>query len=328
MELETRKARLEHASYLRLSKGVHWVSGISLLLMVLMLGTMILSYIEHTTLYRPFTYTLYSWQALLCLAGLLYSRRRPQPYTHWKTHLLGFITLFSLSWTLVIYHVSEVSRTLTSAELLAELMIMMSLLGFYASARITLTMVLPVLSISTYITYLSADHSVTLASQQFIITLLVLYTGRRTLYHWFVNSITKEHDRQLLLNQLNLLVSQDQLTGINNRRFFEYELEKQFRACRREQQPLSVIMIDIDCFKQYNDNLGHPQGDACLKQVANILKGCILRPTDSVSRYGGEEFIILLPATDLAGAKKVAMRIKTSLNEAALSHPYSAISHW
>ncbi|MGF1688330.1 membrane-associated sensor domain-containing protein [Photobacterium japonica] len=326
MEFDTRQARLEYASYLRLSYGVRWVSGISLLIMGVMLATMLLNYIESHTHYRTSSYLLYSCHALLCACGVLFSRKHPQPFTHWQPLLIIFTGLFSLTWTAVIYHVSLVSLTLTSAELLAELMIMMSLLGFYASARTTLITVLPVLTISSYITYLSAGESLSLACQQFVITLLVLYTGRKTLYHWFVNSITKEHDKQLLLNQLNKLVSLDQLTGINNRRFFEYELEKQFRASKREKKPLSVIMIDIDFFKLYNDNLGHVQGDVCLKQVAHRLKSSILRPTDSVSRYGGEEFIVLLPGTDLHGAKRVATRIQSQLAEANLSHPHSTVS--
>lgn len=105
-----------------------------------------------------------------------------------------------------------------------------------------------------------------------------------------------------LTNAMEVLRHQSQvdgLTQISNRRNFEEFLHREWLRNRRLKTPLSLILCDIDCFKLYNDTYGHQAGDACLKQVANCLKGTIKRPADLVARYGGEEFVIVLPAPPL-----------------------------
>ena len=98
----------------------------------------------------------------------------------------------------------------------------------------------------------------------------------------------------------------DGLTCIPNRHKFDSVFLKEWRRGVRNKQPLSVIMLDIDCFKEYNDGLGHLAGDDCLKQVAQVLSQNLRRPADIVARYGGEEFVCILPGTDLDGAGAVA----------------------
>ncbi len=93
----------------------------------------------------------------------------------------------------------------------------------------------------------------------------------------------------------------DALTGLTNRRHFDVSLEKEWKACRRSQKNLSLIFIDIDFFKNYNDNYGHQKGDECLQQVAKQLCKNVKRPRDILARYGGEEFVILIPETDATG---------------------------
>ncbi|MDX8396559.1 MAG: diguanylate cyclase [Mariprofundaceae bacterium] len=129
------------------------------------------------------------------------------------------------------------------------------------------------------------------------------------------------------LEQLSLI---DALTGITNRRQFEHRYDYEWKRALRETEPLSLILIDIDYFKQYNDTYGHPQGDECLKQVAQTLKESLQRPTDLVARYGGEEFIVLLPSTPSKGAIHIAEQLRKSILNLNIphskSHVHSSIS--
>ncbi|HBK47604.1 MAG TPA: diguanylate cyclase, partial [Xanthomonadaceae bacterium] len=120
--------------------------------------------------------------------------------------------------------------------------------------------------------------------------------------------------------QLQRHAKHDHLTGIANRRGFDRAFERALAGMRDGAGALSVLMLDVDYFKQYNDHYGHPQGDQCLRQLAAVLQRVACRPDDLVARYGGEEFAMLLPATPRAGAEDVAARIQQELQAAALAH--------
>ncbi|MCK6416894.1 MAG: PleD family two-component system response regulator [Giesbergeria sp.] len=122
---------------------------------------------------------------------------------------------------------------------------------------------------------------------------------------------------------LQRLTTQDHLTGISNRRRFDDFLDKEWRRAAREQTPISLIAIDIDHFKAYNDHYGHPGGDQCLIEVARTLATCVTRPSDLVARCGGEEFACVLPATDSAGARNLAEHIRLGVLAQALEHAQS-----
>jgi len=115
----------------------------------------------------------------------------------------------------------------------------------------------------------------------------------------------------------------DALTDIPNRRAFMERIESEFKRSARENRPLSVIMIDIDHFKLYNDTYGHAAGDECLKTVAQAIKDTIKRPGDFCARYGGEEFVVLLPDTELDAARLLAENIRTNIENMKLSHKES-----
>ncbi len=108
-----------------------------------------------------------------------------------------------------------------------------------------------------------------------------------------------------------------------NRRSFNETIENEWRRCGRLGLPLSLIMIDIDHFKLYNDKYGHQSGDLCLQQVAAAMKRCATRPQDKLARYGGEEFILLLPQEASTGAEVVAQRILDEVRKLALPHAAS-----
>ena len=120
--------------------------------------------------------------------------------------------------------------------------------------------------------------------------------------------------------ELTELSQKDGLTKIANRRYFDHYLQQKWEQLRREEKPLSVILIDLDYFKQYNDYYGHLQGDECLKTVAQTLSQVIKRSTDLVARYGGEEFVLVLPDTDEAGAVAIAEEIQSAIAQQKISH--------
>ncbi len=123
--------------------------------------------------------------------------------------------------------------------------------------------------------------------------------------------------------ELQRLSATDGLTGIANRRMFDELLVREWRRCTRMKKPLSLIMVDIDYFKLYNDTYGHQAGDTCLKAVATQVARFAPRPADLVARYGGEEFALILGETDTEGAKWVASHVCQHIAELKLPHSAS-----
>ncbi len=120
----------------------------------------------------------------------------------------------------------------------------------------------------------------------------------------------------------------DGLTGVANRLRFEEFFKREWRRAKRTKKPISVLMIDIDFFKDYNDLLGHLEGDNCLKKVARAISKHVRSDIDLVARYGGEEFVIVLPETDLNNALKVAKRVKDDVENMRIAHPSSKVSNF
>ncbi len=125
----------------------------------------------------------------------------------------------------------------------------------------------------------------------------------------------KEHNKKL-----QALSSSDGLTGIRNRRFFDQELVKMWKHASRDTSILSLLMIDLDNFKLYNDTYGHLAGDDILRHTAEVLSNHANRSTDTVARYGGEEFSLILPGTDSRGARKVAQDILDEFDALDIEH--------
>jgi diguanylate cyclase (GGDEF)-like protein len=200
-------------------------------------------------------------------------------------------------------------------------------------------------------------HSAYLAAQQpkSVLCLPVLYQGQLLALVYLENSLLEDAFTLQRQQTLELLSSQaaislmnarlvedleskvaqrtealrkmsmrDGLTGIANRRAFDESLQIEWRRSARLQQPLSLLMIDIDHFKQYNDHYGHIEGDACIQQVAQLLQHSAERITDSVARYGGEEFAVLLPQTDGEAAEQLARDCLAALAARALPHARSS----
>jgi len=133
-----------------------------------------------------------------------------------------------------------------------------------------------------------------------------------------------KQQREILEN----LSSIDGLTGIPNRRNFDEFLDRNWYFCMRASMAISLIMIDIDHFKKFNDHYGHLEGDECLKKVAATLKSCINRDTDMMARYGGEEFACILPATDIEGALSIAESMRKSIEALSITNAQSSTANY
>lgn len=129
-----------------------------------------------------------------------------------------------------------------------------------------------------------------------------------------------------LQKELEELSYKDSLTGIPNRRMFDNVLDMEWENARRNRQPLSVILLDIDYFKQYNDHYGHIQGDACLRKMGELLSQAATRSKDFFGRFGGEEFVFILPETDVAAAAKIAERCRALIFKEQIPHIKSGVS--
>lgn len=127
--------------------------------------------------------------------------------------------------------------------------------------------------------------------------------------------------------RLMALAHHDDLTGLLNRRGLELQLHRELRRALRNQRPLSLLMIDIDRFKAYNDTCGHLQGDSCLRLVSSVLRHSLRRSGDMAGRFGGEEFVVVLPDAGVGGAKLVAERLRAGVEALWLRHPAADAGH-
>ncbi|RAU20349.1 diguanylate cyclase [Paramagnetospirillum kuznetsovii] len=138
-----------------------------------------------------------------------------------------------------------------------------------------------------------------------------------------VETLRDNTEQKLAQMALHSLAIKDGLTGLANRRSFDETLEADWLHAMREGAPLSLLLIDVDHFKLYNDTYGHQKGDSCLRHVAEVMTKQVFRPADLAARYGGEEFAVIMPMTDLDGAVRVAERIRIAVSDLELPHSAS-----
>ncbi|MBF0182758.1 MAG: diguanylate cyclase [Magnetococcales bacterium] len=130
------------------------------------------------------------------------------------------------------------------------------------------------------------------------------------------------------MDSLQQLAAIDGLTGVANRRAFDEGLEMEWRRAARRQEPLALLLMDVDFFKNYNDFYGHPAGDTCLRQIAKVLSTIAQRPGDLAARYGGEEFAVLAPNTSLEAIQHLAEELCDRVRGLHIPHERSAIARW
>ncbi|WP_421902538.1 diguanylate cyclase domain-containing protein [Maridesulfovibrio sp.] len=164
------------------------------------------------------------------------------------------------------------------------------------------------------------------AFQSSALLLIILSVSSCACSILILNSYRIENDLKDAKNKIEGLVNIDALCKIYNRRFFNKTIEQEFKRHQRSTMPLSLLMLDVDCFKLYNDTYGHQAGDQCLERIASVLSNSVGRPSDITARYGGEEFVVLLPNTDSAGAQKIAQTIQREIENVAIPHKGSTVA--
>ncbi len=153
----------------------------------------------------------------------------------------------------------------------------------------------------------------------------IMYAAKIT-SHDYWEAIRSHRDAMQTAIQLELLSTTDALTQVDNRMSFDRRYGEEWKRCSRHGLELCVLMIDLDRLKQLNDTYGHLFGDECLREVAVVLRRSISRNTDVIARYGGDEFIALLPGTDLSGAEQVAERLVKNIREIEIFYDHEAVS--
>jgi diguanylate cyclase (GGDEF)-like protein len=156
------------------------------------------------------------------------------------------------------------------------------------------------------------------------VTLTFSGTGEPLGYQAIVRDVSEQRANEDALQQLSL---SDALTGIGNRRCFDDFLDREWRRAARERTSLALVMCDVDFFKKYNDRYGHPAGDEVLKAVGQALGTTVKRPTDLATRYGGEEFALLLPDTTPEGALHLAEQARAAVAALGILHEESHHQH-
>lgn len=151
-----------------------------------------------------------------------------------------------------------------------------------------------------------------------------LYLLQRKRYLARVKELDQEEEKKKILETYAYI---DSVTEIANRRYFDQFLDKEWRYCQRNGKDLSIVLIDIDNFKLYNDKYGHQAGDECLKKVARVLDDNLNRSHDFIARYGGEEFICILPSTNIEDAKVICEKLRVEIENLEIPHENSKVSN-
>ncbi len=164
-----------------------------------------------------------------------------------------------------------------------------------------------------------------------IISLIGNYQIESALRRNYLRNLLKEIETIRLekaKTELELISSLDVLTGLANRRNFDTFLNTEWHMGAQYRTPLSLLFLDVDDFKSYNDHYGHQAGDVCLREIAEVLKRCIQRSRDLCARYGGEEFVVLLPNTDEKSALQIAEKLRKNIELENIPHQHSRVGHY
>ncbi|EKP0301529.1 membrane-associated sensor domain-containing protein [Aeromonas veronii] len=233
-------------------------------------------------------------------------------------------------WTLHIYTIGQVELRggVSYANGIMRLNLLAALIAFYPDRKVFYGYLLGPMTVGVGLELFLRVDFPQIYLLGVLFGVIALEVGRRMLHRWFELAIMREHENLTLLRKLDQLAKQDPLTGVANRRHFNIELDRALAHSQESGAPLSLILIDVDYFKRFNDHYGHQVGDMCLKEVAQALNRAVRTPSDLVARYGGEEFVLLLPNTDRQAADSVAQRLQDGLASLQLEHLASDVAPW
>lgn len=277
-------------------------------------------------------FTLYAWVGIIVIAAWVVSFfKRFNQYFDLYT-CIGSMLAVTLSFIIIAKMGNENNDALLHAAMMYAVIIIYSFVGmrFYTALIAGWgggLIAIVITSIYHYqIDWTFLNRTYTFSS---VLGMALAYAiDRQHRENYLQNCIIEVNKFELTqqAKQLELLSQTDSLTGLANRRHLSDTLDQQWRHALRHQTPISILMVDIDCFKNYNDHLGHIAGDRCLQAIAKQMKKVTSRSHDLAARYGGEEFLLLFPNFDEPQAELVAAHLLEQINQLALPHPNSNIS--
>ncbi len=305
--------------------------GSILITLTIALVIVIISYY----LFHNYTQSNYSFSVTLLLALsvasycsgnyclLLFKRQTNQQKFIYFTAMLLTTTIISLSLL-----VNSLWEEPDAAKRILLIGFFMAILGWHSNMLVTYTALFFIVFFHWMISIQFQDLTqldLWFSIIKFPIIILIYYfTVRKLLF----DTKKKCFENNILVNKLNTLLHIDELTQINNRKGFNRDLSVSINTAHRLKAPLTLVILDIDYFKQYNDSLGHPQGDKCLTLVASVFNDNCKRAVDSVARIGGEEFAYILTGSTAEQASLFIKKLKNELRKTAIEHPQSSVSEY
>ncbi len=239
--------------------------------------------------------------------------------SNWANKYVFFTTMISTIWGLsgVVLFPNDLIHQMLLVMILFS--VLMAAIPTLAASRIAYYLqILVTLAPITILLIMSRDEKHALLASAILIAAITLILVSSYIYHL----LYELQDAQFALQDL---ADTDQLTQVANRRHFDRKFKTEWRRAMRERTPISLLLLDVDHFKKYNDSLGHQAGDECLQKIAASLKSVTRRPADLAARYGGEEFAVLLPVTKLKDARMLAERLRNKIENLRIEHPASEL---
>ncbi|EPG8634388.1 GGDEF domain-containing protein [Acinetobacter baumannii] len=274
----------------------------------------------------------YSWVGIIVLIAWILSFIKK--LNQWFDYYVGIGSSAAVAITFILINVLENGQdnVLFHAAMMYAIVIIYGAVGMRFYTAIIAGWVGGLIGILVS-TYLNGDIDWTFLNRtytfsSFLGMTLAYATDRQHRENYLQNCMIELNRIELMqqAQQLSLLSQQDALTGLANRRYLDETLDNEWRRALRHVTPLTIMMVDIDFFKPYNDSLGHLKGDQCLKDIATAISSIAARSGDLVARYGGEEFLLLFPMTNAQQAKIQAERLMNAIKKIAIVHPCSSVS--
>lgn len=274
----------------------------------------------------------YSWVGIIVLIAWILSFIKK--LNQWFDYYVGIGSSAAVAITFILINVLENGQdnVLFHAAMMYAIVIIYGAVGMRFYTAIIAEWVGGLIGILVS-TYLNGDIDWTFLNRtytfsSFLGMTLAYATDRQHRENYLQNCMIELNRIELMqqAQQLSLLSQQDALTGLANRRYLDETLDNEWRRALRHETPLTIMMVDIDFFKPYNDSLGHLKGDQCLKDIATAISSIAARSGDLVARYGGEEFLLLFPMTNAQQAKIQAERLMNAIKKIAIVHPCSSVS--
>ncbi|EPG3971104.1 GGDEF domain-containing protein [Acinetobacter baumannii] len=274
----------------------------------------------------------YSWVGIIVLIAWILSFIKK--LNQWFDYYVGIGSSAAVAITFILINVLENGQdnVLFHAAMMYAIVIIYGAVGMRFYTAIIAGWVGGLIGILVS-TYLNGDIDWTFLNRtytfsSFLGMTLAYATDRQHRENYLQNCMIELNRIELMqqAQQLSLLSQQDALTGLANRRYLDETLDNEWRRALGHETPLTIMMVDIDFFKPYNDSLGHLKGDQCLKDIATAISSIAARSGDLVARYGGEEFLLLFPMTNAQQAKIQAERLMNAIKKIAIVHPCSSVS--